>query len=69
MRTLLVLNPKGGSGKSTVAMNIAGYYAQSGAKVAIVDGSWENINRFSDRIQAVTPEDVRAAARKYGRGP
>lgn len=38
MRTLLVLNPKGGSGKSTVAMNIAGYYAQSGAKVAIVDG-------------------------------
>ena len=28
-------------------------------------GSWEIINRFSDRIQAVTPEDVRAAARKY----
>jgi zinc protease len=28
-------------------------------------GSWENINRFSDRIQAVTPEDVRAAAKKY----
>ena len=28
-------------------------------------GSWENINRFSDRIQAVTPEDVRAVAKKY----
>jgi len=28
-------------------------------------GDWENINKFSDRIQAVTAEDVRAAARKY----
>jgi len=28
-------------------------------------GDWENINKFSDRIQAVTAEDVRAVARKY----
>ncbi len=28
-------------------------------------GDWENINKFSERIQAVTAEDVRAVARKY----
>jgi predicted Zn-dependent peptidase len=28
-------------------------------------GQWENINRFSDRIQAVTPEDIQRVARKY----
>ncbi len=28
-------------------------------------GAWENINLFSDRIQAVTAEDVRRVARKY----
>ena len=28
-------------------------------------GQWENINRFSERIQAVTPEDIQRVARKY----
>ena len=28
-------------------------------------GTWENINRFSDRIQAVTPEDIQRVAKKY----
>jgi predicted Zn-dependent peptidase len=28
-------------------------------------GEWENINAFSDRIQAVTSEDIRRVARKY----
>ena len=28
-------------------------------------GDWENINKFSERIQAVTAEDVRAVAREY----
>lgn len=37
MRTILVLNAKGGSGKTTVATNLAGYYASEGAKVALVD--------------------------------
>ncbi len=37
MRTILVLNAKGGSGKTTVATNLAGYYAREGAKVALVD--------------------------------
>jgi len=28
-------------------------------------GSWENINRFSERIQAVTAEDIQRVAKKY----
>jgi len=37
MRSILVLNPKGGSGKSTVVTNIAGYFATQGKSVAIAD--------------------------------
>jgi chromosome partitioning protein len=34
---IVVLNPKGGSGKSTIATNLAAYYAWSGQKVALMD--------------------------------
>jgi len=37
MRKIMVLNAKGGSGKSTVATNIASYYASQGNKVMLVD--------------------------------
>ncbi len=37
MRHIMVLNPKGGCGKSTLATNLASYYAVQGKKVAIVD--------------------------------
>lgn len=37
MRRLIVLNPKGGSGKSTIATNLASHYALQGHKVAIAD--------------------------------
>ncbi len=37
MRSIMVLNSKGGSGKSTVASNIASYYAAKGKKVLLVD--------------------------------
>ena len=37
MRTIVVLNPKGGCGKSTIATNIAAYYAQKGKNVALAD--------------------------------
>ena len=37
MRSIMVLNSKGGSGKSTVATNIASYYASAGNKVVLVD--------------------------------
>jgi chromosome partitioning protein len=35
--TTLVINPKGGSGKSTVATNLASYFAYTGAVTAIMD--------------------------------
>jgi len=37
MRSIMVLNSKGGSGKSTIATNIASYYATQGKKVLLVD--------------------------------
>ena len=37
MRTILVLNAKGGSGKTTLATNIAGFFAERGQGVALAD--------------------------------
>jgi chromosome partitioning protein len=37
MRSILVLNSKGGSGKTTLATNIAAYYAVKGHSVALLD--------------------------------
>ena len=37
MRTILVANPKGGSGKTTLSINLAGYLAASGEQVALLD--------------------------------
>jgi chromosome partitioning protein len=38
MQTILVANPKGGSGKTTLATNIAGWLAGKRQRVALVDG-------------------------------
>lgn len=35
--TILVANPKGGSGKTTLSTNLAGYFASQGKKVALGD--------------------------------
>lgn len=37
MRHILVLNPKGGSGKTTLATNLAAYYASEGHDVVLAD--------------------------------
>jgi chromosome partitioning protein len=37
MRHILVLNAKGGSGKSTIATNLASYFAQAGEDVVLAD--------------------------------
>ncbi len=36
-RRIVVLNPKGGSGKTTVATNLAAYYASAGFRTVLVD--------------------------------
>ncbi len=61
MRTIMLVNAKGGCGKSTLATNLASYYATRGKNVTLADmdpqGSsigWVN-NRPEDRpeIQAI----------------
>jgi chromosome partitioning protein len=37
MKTILVANPKGGSGKTTLATNLAGYFATRGRRVMLAD--------------------------------
>ena len=37
MKTILIANPKGGSGKTTLSVNIAGYLANRGQQVAMLD--------------------------------
>ena len=37
MKAILIANPKGGSGKTTLSTNIAGYLATRGQRVAILD--------------------------------
>ena len=37
MKAILIANPKGGSGKTTLSTNIAGYLAAQGQRVAILD--------------------------------
>lgn len=37
METILIANPKGGSGKTTLSVNIAGYLANQGRRVAMLD--------------------------------
>jgi chromosome partitioning protein len=37
MQKIMVLNPKGGCGKTTLATNLASFFAQQGGKVALAD--------------------------------
>jgi len=37
VRRIVILNPKGGSGKTTLATNLAGYYASRGLGTALMD--------------------------------
>jgi len=55
LHRIVVLNPKGGSGKTTLAFNIAGYLASTGRSVALVDTDRQSSsmrwlqNRANDR--------------------
>lgn len=55
MRHLMVMNSKGGCGKSTLATNIASYFATEGYKVALAD---YDPQRTSLDWLAIRPEDL-----------
>lgn len=70
LRKIVVLNPKGGCGKSTLATNLAGYLASRGNNVAIMDfdpqGSslrWLKLRPGnSPSIHGISAFDVRSSA-------
>lgn len=55
--SILVANPKGGSGKSTLSTNIAGFYAAQGTKVMLgdVDKQQSSLMWLSRRPDAAPP--------------
>ncbi len=60
MRHIMVLNAKGGCGKSTLATNIASYFATEGAAVALADydpqrSSLDWLDRRPDDRAAIAP--------------
>lgn len=67
MRSILVLNPKGGSGKSTIAMNISGYFADSGKHVAIADCDPQSSTSDWLSVRPQTAGEIRQAKVKSGK--
>lgn len=62
MRTIMTLNPKGGCGKSTLATNIASFFASAGHGVALADfdtqrSSLEWLDARDDEYPAVAGVD------------
>ena len=57
MRSILVMNAKGGSGKTTMAINLASYYAVQGREVALGRLGTEE-NQLQDQDCDQNPADV-----------
>lgn len=55
MKTILIANPKGGSGKTTLSVNIAGYLANRGQRVALLDLDRQ---QSASRWLALRPDDL-----------
>jgi chromosome partitioning protein len=55
--TILVLNPKGGCGKTTIATNLASYFASTGRKTALFDFDRQrsSLQWLDQRPQAAPP--------------
>ena len=63
MRKIMVLNAKGGSGKTTIATNIASYFAKNRKNVVIADfdpqhSSLDWLRKRSDKLAPITGLDA-----------
>lgn len=70
MKTTLVINPKGGSGKTTVAINVASYFAANGAPTTLMDYDPQGSSLNWLRLRALDAPYIHAAnaaPEKFGR--
>ncbi|HEY3075377.1 MAG TPA: ParA family protein [Burkholderiales bacterium] len=70
MKTTLVINPKGGAGKTTVAINLASYFATSGIPTTVMDydPQGSSLNWLRSRApDAPKIHGANAAPEKFGR--
>jgi chromosome partitioning protein len=59
--TTLVINPKGGSGKTTVAINLASYFAAQGLRTGIVDYDPQGSSLNWLRLRSAAQNPIHAA--------
>ena len=59
--TTLVINPKGGSGKTTVATNLASYFAANGIAAAMMDYDPQGSTLNWLRIRPATARKIHGA--------
>jgi len=70
MKTTLVINPKGGAGKTTLATNLASYFATSGISTTVMDydPQGSSLNWIRSRpADAVKIHGANAAPERFGR--
>ncbi|MET0066945.1 MAG: AAA family ATPase [Candidatus Thiodiazotropha sp.] len=75
MRTIMLMNAKGGCGKTTIATNLATYYADDGKRVALADFDpqkstldWLEARRDYEGIPEIEAIDALAGPVKPGKG-
>ena len=69
MKTTLVINPKGGAGKTTLAINLASYFASSGVPTTVMDydPQGSSLNWLRSRpAHAARIHAANAAPEKFG---
>jgi chromosome partitioning protein len=59
MQKIVLLNPKGGSGKTTIAINLASYFAVSGLRPTLMDldAQGSSSRGLSKRAKGLAPLD------------
>jgi len=71
MRNIMVINSKGGSGKSTIATNLASYFATQKKKVVLMDYDQQSssMDWLASRSSARPPIEGIAAYKKSAKRP